>query len=140
MEKNICNITANHHIVLFLLLLFLGTFWFDVEGRVTAPERLEAPVEKPFTLTCRVTRDRGESLRQVRWLDVQNQTLLSYQPGQRDSVSGQQHVELASSPKDTSAITIRRVGFRDEGCYICIFDMHPSGSKQGQTCLTVTCE
>lgn len=109
-------------------------------GRVTAPEHLVAPVEKPFTLTCAVSRERGESLRQVRWLDVQNQTLLSYQPGNRDSVSGQQHVELASSPKDTSAITIRRVGFRDEGCYTCIFDMHPSGSKQGQTCLTVTCE
>ncbi|KAF0026548.1 hypothetical protein F2P81_021285 [Scophthalmus maximus] len=110
----------------------------DVSGRVTAPEHLEAPVEKPFTLTCSVSRVGGESLRQVRWLDVQNQTLLSYQPGQRDSVSGQQHVELAASPKDTSAITIRRVGFRDEGCYTCIFDMHPSGSKQGKTCLTVT--
>ncbi|KAG8000596.1 OX-2 membrane glycoprotein, partial [Nibea albiflora] len=108
--------------------------------RVTAPERLEAPVDKPFTLTCSVTRDRGESLRQVRWIDVQNQTLLTYQPGQRDSVSGQQHVELATSPKDTSAIIIRRVSFRDEGCYTCIFDMHPSGSKQGQTCLTVTAQ
>ncbi|XP_023140480.1 OX-2 membrane glycoprotein isoform X1 [Amphiprion ocellaris] len=110
----------------------------QLQGRVTAPERLEAPVEKPFTLTCSVSRERGESLRQVRWLDVQNQTLLSYQPGNRDSVSGQHHVELASSPKDTSAITIRRVGFRDEGCYTCIFDLHPTGSKQGQTCLTVT--
>lgn len=109
-------------------------------GRVTAPERLEAPVEKPFTLTCSVSRERGELLRQVRWLDVKNQTLLTYQPGNRESVSGQQHVELASSPKDSSAITIRRVGFRDEGCYTCIFDMNPSGSKQGLTCLTVTGE
>jgi len=115
-------------------------YWLGVSGKVTAPERLEAPVEKPFTLTCSVSREQGESLRQVRWLDVQNQTLLSYQPGNRDSVSGQQYVELASSPKDTSAITIRRVGFRDEGCYTCIFDMNPSGSRQGLTCLTVTCE
>lgn len=117
-----------------LILLLVG----QLQGRVTAPERLVAPVEKPFTLTCSVSRERGESLRQVRWLDVQNQTLLTYQPANRDSVSGQQHVELASSPKDTSAITIRRVGFRDEGCYTCIFDLHPTGSKQGQTCLTVT--
>ncbi|XP_054471015.1 OX-2 membrane glycoprotein [Anoplopoma fimbria] len=117
-----------------LLLLMVGR----LQGRVTAPERLEAPVEKSFTLTCTVSRERGESLKQVRWLDVQNQTLLSYQPNNKDSVSGQQYVELAPSPKDSSAITIRRVGFRDEGCYTCIFDMHPSGSKQGQTCLTVT--
>lgn len=116
------------------------SYLLHVSGKVTAPERLEAPVDKPFTLTCSVSRDRGESLRQVRWIDVQNQTLLTYQPGQRDSVSGQQHVELASSPKDTSAILIHRVSFRDEGCYTCIFDMHPSGSQQGQTCLTVTGE
>ncbi|KAF7658886.1 hypothetical protein LDENG_00005620 [Lucifuga dentata] len=119
---------------LYLLLLMA----VQLQGKVTAPERLEAPVEKPFTLTCRVSRERGESLKQVIWLDVQNQTLLTYHPGNRDSVSGQQHVELASAPKDTSAITIRRVGFRDEGCYTCIFDLHPSGSQQGQTCLTVT--
>ncbi|XP_056145824.1 OX-2 membrane glycoprotein [Lampris incognitus] len=109
-----------------------------LQGKVTAPERMEAPVELPFTLTCSVSRERGESLRQVRWMDVQNKSLLTYQPGQKDSVSGQQHVELAPSPKDTSAITIRRVGFRDEGCYTCIFDFSPSGSQQAQTCLTVT--
>lgn len=120
-------------LLVFLVLLMVER----PQGRVTAPQRLEAPVEKPFTLTCTVIKDRGESLRQVRWLDVQNQTLLTYQPGLSDSVSGQQHVELATSPRDTSAITIRRVGFRDEGCYTCIFDMHPSGSKQGQTCLSV---
>ncbi|XP_067459868.1 OX-2 membrane glycoprotein isoform X3 [Thunnus thynnus] len=121
-----------------LQVCFLLVMVGKLQGKVTAPERLVAPVEKPFTLTCSVTRERGESLKQVLWLDVQNQTLLSYQPGNRDSISGQQHVELASSPKDTSAITIRRVSFRDEGCYTCIFDMHPTGSKQGQTCLTVT--
>ncbi|KAK2839911.1 hypothetical protein Q5P01_013651 [Channa striata] len=119
-----------------LVLLMVG----GLHGRVTTPERLEAPVGKPFNLTCSVSKERGESVRQVRWLDVQNQTLLTYQPGNRDSVSGQQHVELTTSPKDGSAITIHRVGFRDEGCYTCIFDMHPSGSKQGQTCLTVTAQ
>uniref|UniRef100_A0A096M4Q3 Zgc:113337 n=1 Tax=Poecilia formosa TaxID=48698 RepID=A0A096M4Q3_POEFO len=111
-----------------------------ISGRVTAPARLKAPVDKPFTLTCTLSKDRGETLREVRWLDDKNQTLLSYQPGNRDSVSGQQHVELATSPKDSSAITIRRVGFRDEGCYTCIFELSPSGSKQGQTCLTVDAE
>ncbi|XP_031590304.1 OX-2 membrane glycoprotein [Oreochromis aureus] len=117
------------------LLLMAGR----LQARVTAPQHLVAPVEKPFTLTCSLSKERGESLREVRWLDVQNQTLLTYKPGNRESVSGQQHVELApSSTKDTSAITIRRVGFRDEGCYTCIFDLHPTGLKQGSTCLTVT--
>ncbi|XP_045911088.1 OX-2 membrane glycoprotein isoform X2 [Micropterus dolomieu] len=134
MKKMMIQASCRKGLQVCLLLLMVGR----LQGRVKAPERLEAPVGKPFNLTCSVSREQGESLRQVRWLDVQNQSLLSYQPGLRDSVSGQQHVELASSPKDTSVITIRRVGFRDEGCYTCIFDMHPSGSKQGQTCLTVT--
>ncbi|XP_010778023.1 OX-2 membrane glycoprotein isoform X1 [Notothenia coriiceps] len=134
MKKMMIQASCRKGLQVCLYLLLVGR----LQGRVTAPERLEAPVEKPFTLTCSVVRDRGETLRQVRWLDGQNQTLLSYQPGDKDSVSGQQYVELAISPKDTSAIIIRRVGFRDEGCYTCIFDMHPSGSKQGQTCLTVT--
>ncbi|XP_076015204.1 OX-2 membrane glycoprotein [Genypterus blacodes] len=119
---------------LYLLLLMA----VQLQGKVTAPWRMEAPVEEPFTLTCSVSRERGETLKQVIWLDVKNQTLLSYHPGNRDSVSGQQHVELAASPKDTSSITIRRVSFRDEGCYTCIFDLFPTGSQQGQTCLTVT--
>lgn len=109
----------------------------DVPGRVTAPGQLNAPVGQPFTLTCTISRDKSEVVKQIRWLDVQNQTLLEYQPGNKDSVSGQQHVELAPSPKDVSTITIHRVSFRDEGCYTCIFDLQRSGSKQGQTCLTV---
>ncbi|KAM9850590.1 OX-2 membrane glycoprotein [Aulostomus maculatus] len=136
MMKTMIQASCRKGLQVCFLLLMVG----KLQGRVTAPQHLEAAVEKPFTLTCSVVRERGESLRQVRWLDVQNQTLLSYQPGQGDSVSGQQHVELAPSPKDTSAITIQRVSFRDEGCYTCIFDMSPSGSKQGQTCLTVTAQ
>ncbi|XP_061579342.1 OX-2 membrane glycoprotein [Cololabis saira] len=119
-----------------LLLPLLG----QIHCRVTAPGRLEAPVQQPFVLTCSVSRERGESLKEVQWLDSQNQTLLRYHPGNRDSVSGQQHVELSTSPKDSSAIKIRRVGFRDEGCYTCIFHLHPTGPKQGQTCLTVTAQ
>ncbi|KAK7882491.1 hypothetical protein WMY93_028665 [Mugilogobius chulae] len=118
----------------FLLLLLAGR----LQGKVTAPQYMLAPVNKPFTLTCSVSRERGETLRQVRWIDVENQTLLTYQPGNKDSVSGQQHVELGPAPKDTSNVILTRVSFRDEGCYTCIFDMHPSGSQQGTTCITVT--
>ncbi len=117
--------------------------WFPyccVSGRVSAPIRVEASVEQPFTLSCTLVKARGESVHQIRWLDVQNQTLITYQPGEKDSVSGQQHVELASSPRDASAITIKRVSYRDEGCYTCIFDLYPKGSREGQTCLTVTGE
>ncbi|KAM8858323.1 OX-2 membrane glycoprotein isoform 1-T1 [Synchiropus picturatus] len=134
MRKMMMEVSCRKDMLVFLLLLLVE----NLQGKVTAPARLEAPVEKPFTLTCSVTRDRGQTLRLVHWLDVQNKTLLTYQPGRIETLTGQQHVELATSPKDTSAVTIQRVGFRDEGCYTCIFEMAPSGTQQGQTCLTVT--
>lgn len=112
----------------------------SVSGRVIAPARQEAIVERPFTLTCSLARARGETIKQVRWLDMQNQTLIFYIPGQPASVSGQQHVELGSGARDTSNVNIKRVSHRDEGCYTCIFDVLPTGSKEGRTCLTVTGE
>ncbi|KAJ0005561.1 hypothetical protein NQD34_015455 [Periophthalmus magnuspinnatus] len=118
----------------FLMLLMAGR----LQGKVTAPQYMLAPVNKPYTLTCSVSKEKGETVRQVRWIDVENKTLLTYQPGNKDSVSGQQHVDLGPAPKDTSNVIITRVSYRDEGCYTCIFDMLPSGSQQATTCITVT--
>ncbi|XP_028847794.1 OX-2 membrane glycoprotein isoform X1 [Denticeps clupeoides] len=108
------------------------------QGRVSAPAHVEAQVNLPFTLSCNLLKKQGDTVKQVRWMDVQNQTLISYVPGQTGSVSGQQHVELGQSPGHSSQIIIKRVSYRDEGCYTCIFDIHPSGTKEGTTCLTVT--
>lgn len=111
-----------------------------IEGsRVSATARVEAVVGKPFTLTCMlVKKGTGESVSQIRWIDPKNKTLVSYTPGQSESVDGQQHVEVLSSPGDSSHISIKRVSYRDEGCYTCTFDVYPTGSKEGSTCLTVT--
>ncbi|XP_066497392.1 OX-2 membrane glycoprotein [Hoplias malabaricus] len=109
-----------------------------IYGRVMTPGRQEAVVEQPFTLTCSLAKTKLESVKQVRWLDMQNQTLISYVLGDPHSVSGQQHVELGTGARDTSNVIIKRVSHRDEGCYTCIFDVIPTGSKEGHTCLTVT--
>ncbi|XP_060733045.1 OX-2 membrane glycoprotein isoform X2 [Tachysurus vachellii] len=110
----------------------------SINGRVMAPPRVEAGLDKPFTLSCMLSKSRAEQVKQVRWLDMKNQTLISYVPGQPETVSGQHHVELGEGPKDYSKVLIKRVSSRDEGCYTCIFDVYPTGSKEGQTCLTVT--
>lgn len=108
---------------------------------MSATARVEAVVGKPFTLTCMlVKRGSGESVSQIRWIDPKNKTLVSYTPGQWESADGQQHVEVLSSPGDSSHIRIKRVSYRDEGCYTCTFDVYPTGSKEGSTCLTVTGE
>ncbi|XP_076858736.1 nectin-3 [Brachyhypopomus gauderio] len=109
-----------------------------IHARVQAPGRVEAVVDLPFTLTCTLQKARGETLKQVRWLDMRNETLVSYVPGDLTSVSGQQHVQVVAGARDASTVNIDRVSHRDEGCYTCIFDVYPSGSKEGKTCLTVT--
>uniref|UniRef100_A0A673JNN4 Zgc:113337 n=1 Tax=Sinocyclocheilus rhinocerous TaxID=307959 RepID=A0A673JNN4_9TELE len=38
-----------------------------LQGRVSAPIRVEAPVEQPFTLSCTLVKARGESVHQIRF-------------------------------------------------------------------------
>ncbi|XP_062862359.1 OX-2 membrane glycoprotein isoform X2 [Trichomycterus rosablanca] len=109
-----------------------------INGRVVFVKSVEALVDLPFNLSCTLVKSRGESVKQVRWLDMQNQTLISYTPGEPETVSGQHHVEQVSGRPEASNILIKRVSPRDEGCYTCIFDVNPTGSKEGRTCLTVT--
>ncbi|KAI1899780.1 hypothetical protein AGOR_G00065270 [Albula goreensis] len=108
-----------------------------VSGKVTAPRSVQAMVNLPFTLGCNFTKRGGDSLKQVRWLDGQNATLLTYTPGQ-PAVVADHRVEPAATRRHTSAITIKRVGPKDEGCYRCVFDVQPGAPQEGQTCLTVT--
>ncbi|XP_046701616.1 OX-2 membrane glycoprotein [Silurus meridionalis] len=110
----------------------------SIHGRVVAPRRVESLVDQPFTLSCTLSKSQSEQVKQVRWLDMKNQTLISYIPDQTDSINGQHHVELIDSANDVSKVLIKRVSARDEGCYTCIFDVYPTGSKEAQTCLTVT--
>ncbi|KAJ8396404.1 hypothetical protein AAFF_G00019810 [Aldrovandia affinis] len=106
-------------------------------GEVTAPSRLQALVDLPFTIGCNLSMSAGESLHQVRWEDGKGQTLLSYQPDKPASISSHR-VDQASSHRDTSAITIKRVELADEGLYRCLFDVYPSGQQEGRVHLSVT--
>ncbi|XP_036397198.1 OX-2 membrane glycoprotein-like [Megalops cyprinoides] len=108
-----------------------------VSGKVTAPSSVQAQLNLPFTLGCNLTTRRGDVLKQVRWLDGQNTTLLTYVPGQPATI-GDHRVEQATMRRHTTAITIKRVGPKDEGCYRCTFDIQPGGMQEGRTCLTVT--
>ncbi|KAJ8362556.1 hypothetical protein AAFF_G00368040 [Aldrovandia affinis] len=108
-----------------------------VSGKVTAPRNVKVLVNLPFTLGCNLTKRGGDSLKQVRWLDGQNATLLTYVPGQPATIADHR-VEPAATRRHTSGITIKRVGPKDEGCYRCVFDVHPGGPQEGQTCLAVT--
>uniref|UniRef100_A0A3Q2Z2J8 Sc:d189 n=1 Tax=Hippocampus comes TaxID=109280 RepID=A0A3Q2Z2J8_HIPCM len=93
---------------------------------------------QPLQLGCNVTMATGDSVHQVRWLR-KNKLLLAYQLNVPIHISHQEpNVKLASWQKNSSYITITKVRPEDEGCYRCIFDVFPTGSQEGVTCVSVT--
>lgn len=112
-----------------------------MSGEVIAPSSLNAIAGLPFTLSCNVTTERGDTVKQVRWLNKNDQVLLAYEPGEPVKVTSRRDdVELTASHNDISAVTFKRAKGNDEGCYRCIFDVYPSGAQEGMTCLSITGE
>ncbi|XP_007246733.3 OX-2 membrane glycoprotein [Astyanax mexicanus] len=109
-----------------------------LHAKVTAPAQQHAALGLPFMLGCNVTTEDGEVLKQVRWLDVRNKTILHYQPQRPGDLISHDGVELAKQRAHTSAIALEKVKAGDEGCYTCVFDVYPTGQQQGKTCLSVT--
>lgn len=108
-----------------------------LHAKVTAPAQLHAALGLPFMMGCNVTTEVGEVLKQVRWLDDRNKTILYYQPQKPGDLISHDGVELVKQQAHTSAIAIQKVKPGDEGCYTCVFDVYPSGQQQGKTCLFV---
>ncbi|KAI4889462.1 hypothetical protein NFI96_011633 [Prochilodus magdalenae] len=118
-------------ICLWLALILLPA----LQAKVTAPAQLQATLGLPFMLGCNVTIENEDTLKQVRWLDVQNNTILHYQPQTPGSLTRDDGVELVAHKAHTSAIAITEAKPGSEGCYTCVFDIYPSGQQQGKTCL-----
>ncbi|KAM3850743.1 nectin-2-like [Diretmus argenteus] len=104
-----------------------------------APASLSAVAGRPFTLGCNITMETHDTLRQVRWLNMDSKVLLAYEPGAPDRIiTRRPDVELVASHSNASSITIKMARPNDEGCYRCVFDIYPSGAQEGKTCLSVT--
>lgn len=107
-----------------------------LSGDVKTASSLTAEAGRPVLLSCNISLASGEDVRQVRWLNRHKVPVLTYQPPAHVSHS-LAHVELVPSRQNASAITIMRLRPDDAGCYRCIFDIYPSGSQEGSTCITV---
>ncbi|XP_072513868.1 OX-2 membrane glycoprotein [Salminus brasiliensis] len=118
---------------LWLALVLLS----PLHAKVSAPAQLHAALGLPFMLGCNVTTEVGDNIKQVRWLDVRNKTILHYEPQNPSGLTSHDGVKLVSQHAHTSVIAIQNVKPGDEGCYTCVFDVYPSGQQQGKTCLFV---
>lgn len=118
----------------FVVLAVSRTF-----GVVTSPTTVTVEVGQPLNLSCALTTFAGDTIHQVRWLDPHRQTVLAYEPRSPAHISLQDpNVQLQTSHRGTSHITIRTVRPEDEGCFRCVFDVYPRGQQEGKTCITVT--
>ncbi|XP_023276095.1 OX-2 membrane glycoprotein-like [Seriola lalandi dorsalis] len=125
---------------LSLLLWTVGVAVLRTHGEVIAQSAiLTAEAGRPLMLGCNITMATGDTVRQVRWLNRHDKILLAYEQNVQVLVSNQHpSVQLTASSNDASYITITRVQPDDEGCYRCIFDVYPTGSQEGRTCISVT--
>uniref|UniRef100_A0A4W5RFQ8 Sc:d189 n=1 Tax=Hucho hucho TaxID=62062 RepID=A0A4W5RFQ8_9TELE len=131
-----CGSSLSRWLTLCLQLLVMVVF--RTQGEVIAPSSMTAVAGLPFTLGCNVTIATGDTVKQVRWLNKHKEVLLAYEPGESvRTIFHHGDVELTSSNRNVSAITIKRAGPNDEGCYRCIFDIYPSGAQEGKTCLSI---
>lgn len=93
---------------------------------------------RPLELGCNVTTAAGSTIHQVRWLNHHGRALLSYEQSVPLRISYQDaSVQLTAHPNNGSYVTIKRVRPEDEGCYSCVFDIFPTGSQEGRTCIRV---
>ncbi|XP_057682037.1 uncharacterized protein LOC130909490 isoform X2 [Corythoichthys intestinalis] len=120
------------------LLLWLGRTP-STRGKVISSTTVNGEAGQPLILSCNVSMAMGDSVHQVRWLDRHNKLLLAYQHRGTIHVSHKApNVQLVSWQKGSSYINITRVQPEDEGCYRCVFDIFPTGSQEGSTCISVT--
>ncbi|XP_039998439.1 nectin-2-like isoform X2 [Xiphias gladius] len=123
---------------LCLLLWIVGAAVSRTHGEVMAPSSLIAEAGRPLMLGCNITTSTGDSVQQVRWLNSHDKVLLAYEQRVPVRISHQEpSVQLTAHHNNTSYITIARVRADDEGCYRCIFDVFPEGSREGKTCVRV---
>lgn len=123
---------------LCLLLWIVGAAVSRTQGQVIASASQSTEVGRSLLLICNITLGARDTLHQVRWLNKHKHVLLAYQLPLPPRISHQDpNVQLTASHDKASYITIKRVRPEDHGCYRCIFDVFPTGSQEGTTCITV---
>ncbi|KAI4894618.1 hypothetical protein NFI96_027384 [Prochilodus magdalenae] len=82
-------------------------------------------------------------VKQVTWQrlghDDSVHTMATYSENFRHQVTEQYQgkVELTLATLNATTIVIKNVTFADEGCYVCTFNVYPSGTERRKACLSV---
>ncbi|XP_078512890.1 OX-2 membrane glycoprotein-like isoform X2 [Lissotriton helveticus] len=123
---------------------FLLTLFSDVsagaQGDVLTAESTTVSLGVTVTLKCVLLAP--SDILQITWQKKTGsgqENVATYTP--REGVNVKQgysdRLNVTLLQLNETAITFKRVGLEDEGCYLCIFNTFPGGSKQGSTCVVI---
>ncbi|XP_069492081.1 nectin-1-like isoform X2 [Ambystoma mexicanum] len=125
------------------LLVLLCSAWgfIPCSALVLHEKTLNATVGNRVTLHCQLSK--SQDVLQVTWQKDAgdfsgNMATYSEDFGQR-FMGHYKHrqVHFSKAEPNITAITLNSVSLKDEGCYKCIFNVYPTGSVIGRTCLHV---
>ncbi|KAJ1112811.1 hypothetical protein NDU88_001072 [Pleurodeles waltl] len=110
------------------------------QGEVSTAESTAVSLGGTITLQCALLVP--SDILQVTWQKKTGsgqENVATYTPREgvnvKQSYSDRLNVTLLQL--NETAITFKRVRLEDEGCYLCIFNTFPGGSKQGSTCVVI---
>uniref|UniRef100_A0AAY5KZB7 Ig-like domain-containing protein n=1 Tax=Esox lucius TaxID=8010 RepID=A0AAY5KZB7_ESOLU len=126
---------------LFLLTPFLYFSFLAHSVNVVANGDSSAYFNAEASFTCTLADPTG--VLQVTWQrlfkdeSVENLATYSKRFGPQIIEPHKNKVVLREASLNSTSITLKNVSWSDEACYICSFNVYPSGSRRKQTCLTV---
>ncbi|XP_072513740.1 OX-2 membrane glycoprotein-like isoform X2 [Salminus brasiliensis] len=108
---------------------------------IVTESNVNARFGESASVSCSLPNAAG--VKQVTWQrlgqDESVHTMATFSDNFRKQVADQYagKVELTLAMLNATTITIRNVTFADEGCYICTFNVYPSGTEREKACLSV---
>ncbi|XP_061092139.1 OX-2 membrane glycoprotein-like isoform X1 [Conger conger] len=125
----------------FILFFLNCTITPGFSARVTASGATTAVFGQEAYLSCSLSETDGVS--QVTWQrrlkdnTVENLATFSKRFGAKVMEPYVSRINFTEASLNSTSITIKDVTFADEACYICSFNVYPTGSIRKQTCITV---
>ncbi|XP_077335910.1 OX-2 membrane glycoprotein-like [Lithobates pipiens] len=126
--------------VIFACFLSYICMTAAVDERVQT-EDVRAEFGESATLTCPL--QTSNDVVQVTWKKVEKDSetkLATYtkEKGARVDKPHDDRLNISTPGLNRTAITIYKAGLEDEGCYVCVFNVFPTGAKEGRVCLTIS--
>ncbi|XP_040278940.1 OX-2 membrane glycoprotein-like [Bufo bufo] len=121
--------------LVWLLYVICITYSLDVKTEV-------GPVEYGKSVTLKCTLPPPNTAVQVTWTKVvgdKEVTVAIYtsDSGAEITKSYKDRLWMSTSGLNETAITVHKTNIQDKGCYRCIFNFLPNGSKEGEVCLQI---